>query len=166
MIACRWMVRGAGTAPLVLVLALAGCGGSGGPPGAPVPSGEPEDLAFAPGLTVDLASMELTRTGLYIQDLRPGDGLIACRTSRVTLHYVGYLHDGTIFDTSAGGEPFQFRLGESEVIRGWDEGVRGMKIGGLRRLVVRPRLAYGSRGTGSVPPNTTLVFDVHLLSVR
>ena len=166
MIACRWSVRGHGTAALMTVLGLAACGGSGGAPGAPVPAGEPEDVAFAPELAIDLAAMELTRAGLYIQDIRPGDGLTAGRTSRVTLHYVGYFPDGTIFDTSAGGEPFQFRLGESEVIRGWDEGVRGMKLGGLRRLVVRPGLAYGSRGTGSVPPNTTLVFDVHLLSVR
>jgi peptidylprolyl isomerase/FKBP-type peptidyl-prolyl cis-trans isomerase FkpA len=79
---------------------------------------------------------------------------------------VGYLPDGRIFDTSAGGEPFQFRLGAGEVIRGWDQGVRGMRQGGLRRLVARPGLAYGSRGIGSVPPNTTLVFDVELLAVR
>jgi peptidylprolyl isomerase len=158
------MAHGFGAAALVAV--LAGCGGSGGSPGAPVPAGEPEDVAFAPELAIDLAAMELTRAGLYMQDIRPGDGLAARRTSLVTLHYVGYLPDGRIFDTSAGGEPFQFRLGAGEVIRGWDQGVRGMRLGGLRRLVIRPGLAYGSRGTGSVPANTTLVFDVHLLAVR
>jgi len=158
------MALGLGAAALAAV--LAGCGGAGGAPGAPVPAGEPEDITFAPELAIDLTAMELTRAGLYIQDIRPGDGLQASRTSLVTLHYVGYLPDGRIFDTTAGGEPFQFRLGESEVIRGWDQGVRGMRLGGLRRLVVRPDLAYGSRGIGSVPPNTTLVFDVELLSVR
>jgi peptidylprolyl isomerase len=154
-----------GPAMLAVVLATTGCGGgpnAGAPPG---PS-DPEDITFAPELGIDLTAMVRTPSGLYLQDLRPGDGFTAGRTSLVTVHYVGYLPDGTVFDTSARGDPFQFRLGGSEVIRGWNQGVPGMKQGGLRRLVVRPSLAYGSRGLGRVPPNTTLIFDVQLLSVR
>ena len=149
----------------VVAALLVGCGG-GAPPAAPVGPSEPEDVTFAPELGVDLAAMERTASGLYMQDVREGDGFSAGRTSLVTLHYVGYLPDGTVFDTSAGGEPFQFRLGGNEVIRGWNQGIPGMKQGGLRRLVIRPGLAYGPRGRGRVPPSTTLIFDVHLLSVR
>ena len=150
----------------VAVLVLAGCaGGGGGSPGAPA-AYDPERVAFDPELGVDLTTMQRTSTGLYVQDLREGDGLAAQRTSLVTLHYVGYLADGTIFDTSSGGEPFQFRLGGNEVIRGWNQGIPGMKRGGIRRIVVRPSLGYRSQGRGRIPPNSTLVFDVQLLDVR
>jgi len=136
--------------------------------GAPPPAGpvEPEEITFAPELQVDLAAMERTSGGLYLQDLREGDGFAAARTSLVTLRYVGYLPDGTIFDTTGDGEPFQFRLGGSEVIKGWNQGIPGMKRGGIRRLVIRPSLAYGSRAVGKVPPYATLIFDVQLLDVR
>lgn len=148
------------------VLALAACAGGGGStPDAPAPF-DPELVAFAPELGVDLAAMERTPSGLYIQDLREGNGFAARRTSLVTLHYVGYLPDGTIFDTSSGGEPLSLRLGGNEVIRGWNQGVPGMKKGGIRRLVVRPSLGYRSQARGKIPPNTTLVFDVQLLDVR
>jgi len=115
---------------------------------------------------VDLAAMERTSGGLYVQDLREGDGFTAQRSSLVTLHYVGYLPDGTIFDTSSGGEPFQFRLGGNEVIRGWNQGIPGMRRGGIRRLVVPPSLGYRAQGRGKIPPNTTLIFDIQLLDVR
>jgi len=150
---------------LVSVLAaasLAACAGAP-PPAGPV---EPEEITFAPELRVDLAAMERTPGGLYLQDLREGDGFAAARTSFVTLRYVGYLPDGTVFDTTGDGEPFQFRLGGSEVIKGWNQGIPGMKRGGIRRLVIRPSLAYGSRAVGKVPPYATLIFDVQLLDVR
>ena len=152
----------AGTAALVLV---ACAGGGNSSPEAPAPY-DPERVAFAPELGVDLAAMERTAAGLYVQDLTEGDGFTAKRTSLVTLHYVGYLPDGTIFDTSSGGEPLQFRLGANEVIRGWNQGIPGMKRGGIRRLVVRPSLAYRSQSRGRIPPNSTLIFDVQLLDVR
>ena len=157
-------MRGAGW--LMSVVVLAACaGGGGGAPEAPAPY-DPEQVAFAPELGVDLAAMERTSSGLYVQDLREGDGFTAQRSSLVTLHYVGYLPDGTIFDASAGGEPFQFRLGGNEVIRGWNQGIPGMRRGGIRRLVVRPSLGYRAQGRGKIPPNSTLIFDIQLLDVR
>lgn len=140
-------------------------GGSGFSPSNPAPY-DPESVVFAEELGVDLSAMERTPAGLYVQDVSVGDGFTAQRTSLVTLHYVGYLPDGTVFDASSGGEPFRFRLGGNEVIRGWNLGIPGMKRGGVRRLVVRPSLGYRSQERGRIPPNTTLVFDIQLLDVR
>ena len=127
---------------------------------------DPESITFADSLGVDLPAMQMTPAGLYIEDLTQGEGATAQRTSLVSLHYIGYLPDGTIFDASVGGEPFQFRLGGNEVIRGWNLGVPGMKEGGVRRLVIRPALGYRGKGVANIPPNTTLVFDMKLLAVR
>jgi len=142
-----------------------GCGGGPGvePPPGPSP---PEKIVFAPELGVDLEVMQRTASGLYLQDLRVGEGFAAQRTSLVSVRYVGYLPDGTVFDATGNGEPFQFRLGGNEVIRGWNQGIPGMRLGGIRRLVVRAELGYGSRGRGRVPPNATMVFDVQLVDVR
>jgi len=142
-----------------------GCGGGPGvePPPGPSP---PEKIVFAPELGVDLEVMQRTASGLYLQDLRVGEGFAAQRTSLVSVRYVGYLPDGTVFDATGDGEPFQFRLGGNEVIRGWNQGIPGMRLGGIRRLVVRAELGYGSRGRGRVPPNATMVFDVQLVDVR
>ncbi len=153
-------------AAAVACLDLAVLTACAGAPPAPAGPSEPEEIAFAPELQVDLARMERTPTGLYLQDVSEGEGFTAQRTSLVTLRYVGYFPDGTIFDTTGDGEPFQFRLGGSEVIKGWNLGIPGMKRGGVRRLVIRPSLAYGARGRGAIPPNATLVFDVQLLDVR
>lgn len=153
-------------AVLASALACWGCaGGRGSSPAAPAPY-DPESITFAAELAVDLAAMEVTPLGLYLQDLTVGEGFTAQRNSLVTLHYVGYLPDGTVFDSSLGGEPIRFRLGGNEVIRGWNLGVSGMKRGGVRRLVIRPSLGYRAQARGRIPPNTTLVFDVQLLDVR
>lgn len=157
-------VRAAVLAPM-LVLAL-GCGSPAGGPPAPAGPSRPEDITFAPALAVDLATMTRTGSGLYLQDTKEGEGLTARRTSTVSVRYVGYLPDGTVFDTTGDGEPVVFRLGGREVIPAWNEGIVGMKKGGIRRLVVRPGLAYGSRGRGAVPANATLVFDLQLVDVR
>ena len=155
--------------PLFLALTLvAGTACAGAPkysPANPAPW-DPESITFADTLAVDLSTMVMTPAGLYVEDLTQGEGTTARDNSLVSLHYIGYLPDGTIFDASVGGVPFQFRLGASEVIRGWNMGVPGMKVGGIRRLVIRPSLGYRRRGLGSIPPNTTLVFDMKLLSVR
>ncbi len=109
----------------------------------------------------------ITDTGLKIEDLEQGDGAEAISGNKVTVHYTGWLTDGTKFDSSKDrNDPFSFPLGGGRVIRGWDEGVAGMKIGGTRRLTIPPQLGYGAAGAGGViPPNATLLFEVELLAV-
>lgn len=109
-----------------------------------------------------------TASGLEYVDLVVGNGPEARPGQTVTVHYTGWLADGKKFDSSLDrGQPFTFALGQGEVIKGWDEGVAGMKVGGKRRLTIPPQLGYGARGAGGViPPNATLVFEVELLSVR
>jgi FKBP-type peptidyl-prolyl cis-trans isomerase FkpA len=109
-----------------------------------------------------------TASGLGIEDLVVGDGATASPGQRVSVHYTGWLENGNKFDSSKDrGEPFMFSLGRGEVIRGWDEGVSGMKVGGKRKLTIPAALGYGTRGAGGViPPNATLLFEVELLAVR
>ncbi len=104
---------------------------------------------------------------LEIQDLAVGSGAEAVKGARVSVHYTGWLTDGTKFDSSVDrGKPFQFQLGAGQVIQGWDQGVAGMKVGGKRKLVIPPEMGYGARGAGRViPPNAVLVFEVELLGV-
>ncbi|NDV12041.1 FKBP-type peptidyl-prolyl cis-trans isomerase [Crenobacter caeni] len=104
---------------------------------------------------------------LIIEDIEVGTGAEATSGQEVTVHYSGYLTDGSKFDSSRDRyQPFSFPLGAGHVIKGWDLGVAGMKVGGKRKLTIPPHLGYGARGAGGViPPNATLVFDVELLSV-
>jgi FKBP-type peptidyl-prolyl cis-trans isomerase len=134
--------------PLVGLLLAAGCGGSTETP---------------------------TVTELIREDVRTGSGAEAQSGRVVTVHYTGWLYDGSRpdrkgakFDSSRDrNEPFSFNLGAGEVIRGWDEGVAGMRVGGQRTLTIPPQMGYGARGAGGViPPNATLLFDVELLEVR
>ena len=112
-------------------------------------------------------STQTTPSGLIIEELAVGDGSIATAGQSVSVHYTGWLTDGTKFDSSKDrNEPFEFPLGARNVIAGWDEGVQGMKVGGRRKLTIPPELGYGARGAGRViPPNATLVFEVELLAV-
>jgi len=108
-----------------------------------------------------------TPTGLTIEDIVVGNGAAATAGQKVKVHYTGWLTNGTKFDSSKDrNDPFVFPLGAGSVIKGWDEGVQGMKVGGKRKLTIPPALGYGARGAGGViPPNATLVFEVELLGV-
>ncbi|HRK22440.1 MAG TPA: FKBP-type peptidyl-prolyl cis-trans isomerase [Fimbriimonadaceae bacterium] len=103
---------------------------------------------------------------LLIEDVVLGTGDEAVAGKGVTVHYTGTFEDGRQFDSSVGRGPFSFKLGMGQVIKGWDQGVAGMKVGGKRKLTIPSELGYGSRGAGNViPPNSTLLFDVELLAV-
>lgn len=111
---------------------------------------------------------KITDSGLKYEDLIEGDGATAEAGQMVTVHYTGWLENGQKFDSSKDrNDPFRFKLGGGQVIRGWDEGVAGMKIGGTRKLTIPATLGYGARGAGGViPPNATLIFDVELLAIN
>jgi FKBP-type peptidyl-prolyl cis-trans isomerase FkpA len=111
-----------------------------------------------------------TASGLIIEDLQVGDGETVTKGKIAMVHYTGWLNDAarTKFDSSKlHGKPFSFPVGEGRVIAGWDEGVQGMKVGGVRKIIIPPELGYGAEGAvGVIPPNATLVFEVELLAVR
>lgn len=131
----------------LLALLIAACSSS--------PTGPSNDVAFSQ------------------TDVKVGTGATAAPGNTLTVNYTGWLYDpskqdnkGVIFDSSIGGTPFTFTLGGGQVIKGWDQGVAGMQVGGVRRLVVPSSLAYGGTRRGSIPPYATLVFDIELISVQ
>jgi FKBP-type peptidyl-prolyl cis-trans isomerase FkpA len=147
---------------LCALLLLISCGGD-----TTTASGDPAEVTYAPALGVDLQAMEHRESGLYLQDVTVGTGDEATRGRPVTVNYTGWLPDGTQFDSSksTGRTPFSFTPGQGRVIDGWEEGIVGMKVGGLRKLVIPSSLGYGNQAAGSIPPNSVLVFDVELLSI-
>lgn len=163
---------------LVLALLLAGCATSPANPASPAPPApapaptlvvpEPtnapaDDDPPAPGRS----AIRSTPSGLQVEELALGSGVMAEPGKRVRLHYVGTLEDGTVFDsTRERGTPFEAELGKGHLIKGFEEGVAGMKVGGLRRLTIPPELGYGDRATAKIPANATLIFEVELLEVR
>lgn len=159
----------------IALLALGGCGE--GPPGEPPPDVAPEPseiidpttLEYAPELGLDFDAMGSTPSGVYYRDGEMGQGDEATSGTTVVVHYTGYFPDGSVFDTSRDDdEPLQVTLGAEEVIPGFDEGLRGMREGGTRTLVIPPHLAYGAQGAGEglIPPNQVLVFRVEIMEVR
>jgi len=152
----------------IAVLAVGGTAGCAATPAeeTTAPPSEPGQVSMPPEGETPEAPAAGDVTELVIEDIKVGTGAEAVAGSNVTVHYTGWLTDGTEFDSSVGGEPFQFPLGAGRVIPGWDQGVAGMKVGGQRRLTIPPALGYGAAGAGGViPPNATLVFEVELISV-
>ena len=129
-------------------------------------------LAPIPALSQTAGKFMTTTSGLQIQDTQAGTGATPQRGQTCVMHYTGWLYvngmKGKKFDSSVDrGEPFEFPIGTGRVIKGWDEGVATMKVGGKRTLIIPPDLGYGARGAGGViPPNATLIFDVELLGVK
>jgi FKBP-type peptidyl-prolyl cis-trans isomerase FkpA len=147
-------------------------------PAADKATAEPASAGTQPLQAVPAETVAVTQAGpqLLTEDLRQGFGDEARFGMALTVHYAGWLHQadalgyrGRKFDSSRDrSRPFQFRLGEGRVIKGWEVGIAGMRVGGLRRLVIPPELAYGSRGFGNglIPPDSTLVFEIELLGVE
>ena len=161
------------TTATMAALLMAACSRKPASEAAPAPAAEVAagETAAAPATPTPSGSenMDLQKT-----DLAPGTGAEISSGQTALVHYTGWLYDaaapenkGKQFDSSVGGEPFEFPLGAGRVIAGWDQGVVGMKVGGKRRLVIPPVMGYGERGAGGViPPNATLVFDVELVEIH
>jgi hypothetical protein len=160
--------------PLLLLLVLPACA-----PDEPAPADPgPADTAppavdtssasgFAPSLGVDVGASTALPSGVLIRDIQEGTGVEAVSGSRVAVLYTGWLTDGTRFDGNMpSGPTLPFTIDAGEVIPGWDQGVSGMRVGGRRQIVIPPEQAYGPFGSGPIPPNATLVFEVELVGVQ
>jgi FKBP-type peptidyl-prolyl cis-trans isomerase FkpA len=129
------------------------------------PNEDPTSTTYAPALGVNVSQMTKTPSGLYFQDLVTGTGAAADSGKTVRVYYTGWLTSGEQFDSNRSKTPFEFVLGTGMVIRGWDEGLKGMRVSGRRRLVIPPDLGYGGKTSGLIPAGSVLVFDVELVSV-
>jgi FKBP-type peptidyl-prolyl cis-trans isomerase FkpA len=147
-----------------LGMGLAACAGNADNTTVPVTI---ESATFATSLGVDLTASTKTPSGVYYRDLTVGTGAPVANGQQLSVRFTGWLANGTQFDSNVSGVPFDFRLGASEVIEGWDLGIVGMKVGGRRQLIIPSALGYGPTGEPpSIPPNAILVFNVDLLSAQ
>ena len=145
------------------LIVLAGCASTGG---SRTTASDSAATSVSVGATTGPKEIT-TASGLKYQDLKIGDGQLAERGMVVSVHYTGWMPDGTKLDSSLDrGTPYDFQLGVSQVIQGWHEGIAGMRVGGKRKLTIPSSLAYGERGRPPVPPNATLVFDVELVAIK
>ena len=156
---------------VLAIIALAGCQQGKSADSTPAQSAPPttQQPTKPPAPPASTAKEVITSSGLKYQDLVMGNGPMAEEGTPVVVNYTGWLTDGTKFDSSydPGRQPLPFTVGAGMVIRGWDEGVKGMRVGGKRKLTIPPDLAYGERGYPPViPPNSTLVFEVEFLGVK
>lgn len=149
-----WVRWPAATVPLVLVA----CGLDISEP-EPVEFQVIEELEYASSLNIDLFAMEVTGTGVYILDLVEGEGEPLVWGDQPRVRYQGWLNNGTRFDANE----FAFVMGDNRVIPGFEQGIFGMKVGGVRRMIIPPILAYGSQGSGLIPPGSVLIFEVEVL---
>ena len=151
-------------ASIAFAVALSACA-SAGPPLPPPRS--IESIPFAASLDVDLAKMTKTPSGLYYRDIELGSGMAVKGKMLVRVHYTGWLTNGVKFDSNGPDEkPLEVPVGRGRAIKGWDEGLQGMRPGGRRQLVVPSALAYGSEHPGIIPPDAVLVFDILVVSVE
>jgi FKBP-type peptidyl-prolyl cis-trans isomerase len=146
----------------VAMLVLAACGGGDSDSDSEAGGGDSADTADCSQETVEMDS------GLKYEEIECGDGEEAASGDTLTVHYVGTLADGTKFDSSRDrGQPFTVQIGTGQVIQGWDQGIPGMKVGGIRKLIIPPDLGYGAAGSPpAIPPNSTLIFEVELIKVE
>jgi FKBP-type peptidyl-prolyl cis-trans isomerase FkpA len=151
---------------LAILLLLVGICACDSPTGVDERWANPESIQYAASLGIDLSKMNKNPSGLYWQDIVIGDADTASIGDNVRVHYTGWLPDGTQFDTTIGRSPIEFLLGLGFVRKGFDEGIIGMRVGGVRRLVIRPELAFGVRGSpdNGVPPSTTIIMRVERLT--
>ena len=153
---------------VITMLALASLVAAQTAPVHKAPAHKPAAKPNTSGPTRVTGAPTKTASGLEYWDIKVGTGAVAESGLHVKVDYTGWLTNGKKFDSSVGtGKPYDFMLGASQVIKGWDEGVAGMKVGGARTLTIPPELGYGARGApGAIPPNATLIFDVELLQVQ
>lgn len=149
---------------VVLSIALAGCASGGG---ASPATRSMESIPFAAALDVNLARMTKTPAGVYYRDIEEGTGPIVRGKEDLKVHYTGWLSNGAKFDSNTNDQqPLTVPLGRGRVIKGWDDGIVGMRVGGRRQLVIPPELGYGSNRSGEIPPDAVLVFEIRVVSAK
>ncbi|MFI5246027.1 MAG: FKBP-type peptidyl-prolyl cis-trans isomerase [Gemmatimonadales bacterium] len=159
------MRRGIAPVTIALLVTTAACASAGG--GAASESRPMAMIPFASTLDVDLARMTKTPGGVYYRDVEVGTGSVIRGREDVMVHYTGWLTNGVKFDSNTtDDQPLTVPLGRGRAIKGWDEGLAGMRVGGRRQLVIPPELGYGSNRTGAIPPDAVLVFDIRVVSAK